>query len=212
MVPPLPVCGVGRVFPQPVQVGSAADDEHPLRRHPAPLPGDPAVRLVGGDDAVRRPERAPFEEQQHPVQPVGPAVVLGQVHLRRQVVVVEHEADTEQLVEPGQQEIRLRRIAGVDDLEPPPREQAQADPERAQPAVQELEREQDRAAGGLKRAIAADPDALQLEAGLPVLAPPLGADHRHLGPQPAQGGRLQPDPPVEGHRQVLDDDQDSLTL
>src|SRR5690348_1566733 len=37
----------------------------------------------------------------------------------------------------------------------------------------------------------------------------LGADHRHLVTGSGQGAALQPDPAVERHRQVLDDDQDA---
>src|SRR5262249_49522954 len=41
---------------------------------------------------------------------------------------------------------------------------------------------------------------------------PLGADHRHLVAGPDQGAAFQPDPAVEWHRQVLDDNQDTSGL
>ena len=120
--------------------------------------------------------------------------------------MVEDVADAERPERPGDEEDQIRRVAAVQDVDPLLAADAERQPglvpERGAVFAQVAER-----AGALGRqVVAVDLDALEpLALGLVALA--LRADDRDRVAGGGERRRLGPDPAVEGHRQVLDDDQ-----
>ena len=86
------------------------------------------VGLIRGDDVIRKPAREFLEEDQQLIdRPLGPSTEPGFVHLRREIVVVEDEAHTEQLVKGSDKDEQVGRVIGVNDIEAVSRENDQRD-------------------------------------------------------------------------------------
>ena len=83
----------------------------------------------------------------------------------------------------------------------------QSQPQRGQERVGVLEHEAERAPAGRVGTVAVDRHPVDDLVGAGVL--PARADHGDVVAGVAKGPALEPDPPVEGDGQVLDDDQDA---
>ena len=131
---------------------------------------------------------------------------LGFVEFGIDVVVIEHELLAEQLVEAADEENRVRRIAGVDDVEAAPEQHLQRQPELHDQRHAVFERVAQRAVGLARQRMPMDVDAVdRLET---LLVPGrLGADDGHRVTRRGERARLLPDTPVERAWQVLHDDE-----
>ena len=98
------------------EVGAAAHDEYLRRVHMAALDGDPPIGLVGRDTHIGGGEGPTLETTQKPVPDVA-ATKLRLVELGVDVVMIEYEALAEHFEEAADQEDRVGRITGVDDIE-----------------------------------------------------------------------------------------------
>ncbi len=192
------------------RVGAAAHDRRVLAGDLPPGQGDPAVRLVGGDDLLGGAVGQLLEQQQAPeleapAERRGPPEA-GEVQLGVEVVLVEHEPDTARPPEQAQRPVGVRGVAGLDRLGRTDPADGEGEDERPHPAVGELVdvgRQRPRFGSGR---VPQDADALQ---GLPgEVARTLRADDGHGIPCVSQRKALQPHPAVQGDRKVLDDDQD----
>ena len=201
--------GCGR--DEPLEVGCAADDEDVLRTFAAALERDRAIRLVRRDHDVGERERPPLGGERQPVEEVSTAVEAGLVQLGNEVVVIEDERGPAALehAHGGQQQIR--RVARLHDLERLAPGEAQRESARLPERGSVLAGIPGRAAGcGLQR-VAVDLDAVPQLDRLAVALASLRADHAHLETGAGERRALLPHPPVERHRQVLDEDQRSTT-
>ena len=195
-----------RTQPKRIELRSGADHEHVLGRLAAAGARDRGVAVVGGDRDVGGAEVQPLEQPHRP--PERPAAaVLGLVELRADVVVVEDVAHPPGPQRPGDQEQRSGRVAAVQDVDPAlaphPVGEAQLVAERGAVFAQVVPNPAD-AVGAQRVAVDVHP-VEHLVFGLAAAAG--RADHRDRVAGADERGRLRPDPPVEGHRQVLHDDE-----
>src|SRR6201987_5322535 len=78
--------------PEPVRVGRVPNDEDVRLGLSPSFDGNPAVRLVRRDDDVRQVEAEAFERAQDSIDGVTSAIEAREIDLRREIVVIEHEA------------------------------------------------------------------------------------------------------------------------
>ena len=125
--------------------------------------------------------------------------------------MVEQESLAEQAPEQTQQPIGFRRIAGVENVEAAPEEgDAERDQGGQQEAPDEFSRETKLARGIEGQGIAEDLDPFeQLVARVEAFG--LRADDADRVARLGQGRRLEPDAAIEGHGEVLHDDQDAAS-
>ena len=122
-------------------------------------------------------------------------------------MLVEDEPLAEELERRGERPVRVRRVARLDHVESLPAGAAKNEHERAKPAVGELPDVRERSPWRGRRRVLTDPDARNfLERRI---TRPLWADDGDLEARVPEREGLQPHAPVEGHGQVLNDDQDS---
>ena len=153
------------------EIRAGTHHEHIVRVHAAARQRDVAIRLVGGDHHVGGPESHALQRQQQFLAEAAPAE-LGFVELGIDVVVIEHELLAEQLVETADEENRVRRIAGVDDVEAAAEQDLQRQPELHDQRHAVLERITQRAVGLARQRMPVNVDAVDaLEALLVARAP-----------------------------------------
>ena len=202
-VPQLRVLGAGAHHRG---IGAAADHRRVGPVQTAPVHRHRPVGLVGGDHVVGGGEGGALEREE---QRQGQAAITaepGPVDLGTQVVVVEDEPDAAPPVPAGEGEVRVRRVAGLHDLEGvlPPESPRQAS--GLEPRVDALQEEARRAPSLGCRPVLEQQNAVE---DLPVrIAGTLGADDRDAIAGSRQRLALQPHPAVEGDGEVLDDDED----
>src|SRR5262249_30464615 len=192
---------------EPLWVRPGAHDGDVGRRLRAPGDGDLPVRVVRGDHLVRRPVRPAFQGQQRLMRQRRAVREARFEQLRAQIVMVEHEAGAVYgAKDPGDRPEDVGRVARLEHLEPagaPPCLGGQ--PGRGREGVRVLRDVAALApAGGYPPFLVPSPPARALGGGAPAsLRPPPGA----LTPGGAARWPREPAPPVERHREVLDDDQ-----
>ena len=171
---------------------------------------DLAVALVGRDHHVGGAEVQPLE-QHHQLPEEAALAELGLVELGVDVVMIEDVALAEELERPGDEEDQIGRVAALDRVESARCERS------SRPAASRGTAPRHIPAGSPTRPwrrAAADGGRYaprrSLVARLVALAG--GADHRDLGARGRQRPAFVPDPPVEGQRQVFDDDQHLAAL
>ena len=146
--------GVRLAAPQPLGVGSGADDGDVRGALAAPGDGDVPVGVVGGDHVVRGPVGPALQRPQAPVGQRRAVREAGLVQLGAQVVVVEDEPGAVDGPQgQGDRPEDVRRVAGLHDREPagPPRLERQ--PGRRQEGVDVLGKETELAAAGRVRPV-----------------------------------------------------------
>jgi hypothetical protein len=206
-MPSAPAQGGHRVpAVQPQRVGAGADDGNVGAGLAAALDRDPRIRPVGRDDVVGRPEGGALQSEQPPARQAASAREPGVVELGAQVVVVEDEAGAvAPTEEPGERPEDVGRVARLEHLEAAGAPGAQHQPRRGEEGVGVLEDEARGAAPRRVGRVLEDGDVVDDVVHRIALA--LRAHDGHVVPGRRQRLALQPDPTVEGHRQVLDDDQ-----
>ena len=164
------------------------------------------MALIGGDDDIGQPEGLLLEPQQD-VEDQAAAAELRPIHLRRQVMMVEEERLAEQTPEPAQEPIGLRWIAGMENVEAAPEEgDAKRKQRSQQKAPDKFRREAELARRVEGQGIAEDFDPLeQLVARFEAFR--LRANDADVIAGLGQGRRLEPHAAIEGHGEVLHDDQ-----
>ena len=200
--------GVGRAASQPLRIGPGAHDGDVLGNLPLRVSARMPVGVVGRDHMVRGPVRPALQGAQHPVGQPRAAREARLVKLGTQVVVVEHEpGPVDGAQGQGDRPKDIRWVAGLNHVEPPgpPGPQWSAGPWRG------MNRHTRRGSRTYCRR-AHNPGTC---AALCRSRPHTGGRHRPWGHDRdlmALGGErlaLEPYPPVEGHREVLDDDEDA---
>src|SRR5262249_47635923 len=104
------------------QVGAVADNEQPVGVDGVAPDGDGSIALIRHDRDVREFQREPLEEHEasrH--QAMSRLLVAGEIELWRQIVMVEDEPLSEKSVNSADDEERVRRVVGMDDVEALPR-------------------------------------------------------------------------------------------
>jgi hypothetical protein len=183
---------------------TAAHHDHARGVHAAAADRDLAVGFVGRDHQVRAAELRPFERPQQAMRKRSRLRVAEarDVQLGAQVVVIEHVALAEQPEWKRDRPEGVGRIGGVNDVEPAPAQHHQREPRRLEPAVEKFPDIGEESAGGGRRGIAPDRDAVDLfVAGVVRISH--RADRGHLEAAPLQGGELHPHATIEGQRQIL---------
>jgi len=208
--PPLRPGGDAPMHREPVEGGPGADDMDVGRLLAAAGGRDRFVALVRRDHDLSDAERHPFEPHQAAEQRPVLAVELGGVHLRRKVVVVEHEHLAEQPPERAEQPVSLRRVAGMQHVEAASEQRhPEGEQRRHDEAPGELAHEAEGALRVGEQGVAVDLDAFEPLPRL-IVAFHLRADDADAATGLGQRGRFEPDPAVEWHRQVLHYDQHAL--
>ncbi len=199
--------GLRRAQFQLLDLRAGADDEHVLGLHPAPPARDLGIAFIGGDGDGRGLEGQPFEDH-HRLPEQAALVEFRLVKFGADVVVVEQIAHSEEPHHPGDQEDQVGRIAAMQDVDAAfplhPQRQPELVPQRRAVFAQI-------AAGGIalgRQVVAIDMHPVQ-ELVFRLEAVALGRDDRDGVAMCGQRRRLGPDPALEGHRQVLDHDQDA---
>ena len=191
---------------QPLGVRPGAHDADVLGRLPAAGRGDGGVRLVGRGDPVGGPEGLALEEQQALVGGALAALEAGEVELRAQVVVVEHEPGAVQAAQPARDRPEdVGRVAGLHRVERAAAPGAGDQPRGREERPGVLDEVAQGAAPRGVPGVGEDPHAVD-DLG-PAGALALRADDRDVVPPRHERLALQPDPAVEGDREVLDDDR-----
>ena len=198
---------VGLTGLQPPQVRPGTDDRDLVGPLAAARHRDLPVRVVRGDDVIRGPVRPALEGQQPPVRQLRAAGETRLEELGAEVVMVEHEAGSLERAEgQGQRPEDVGRVAGLDHGEAPVTPGLERSPRRGEERVRVLGDE-----AGLAAAGCIGPVLVQLHRVddlVSRVAAALRADDGHLVTGRDQRLALQPHPPVEGHRKVLDDDKE----
>jgi hypothetical protein len=206
VTPAAPELRLGRDDLQPVQLGPAANDEHAAGVHATTFDGDAAVGLIRRDGDVCRSKGGSLQpHHQPPQQPT--AAELGFVELGVDVVVVEDELRAEAaLVVAAHQEQQVRRVAGVNHVEPAFASHLARQTEGVPQRCRVLQQVTQGALALVGQGIAMDVDAL--DALVRAFVAFAGrADDADLPAMGVQGGGLLPDPTVERGGKVLDQDQ-----
>ena len=190
------------------QVRRTAHDDDVLTPLASPRKGDTPVRVVGGDDDIRRRVRQALRQPDDPVSPAAPSE-LGLEEFGHDVVLIVDDARAvDRLVPARDEKEEVRRIADVDHRKALALARRVGEPRLAPEGGAVLPHVAARAAALGREVVPIDAYTFEdLELGLE--SPPGRTDH---GDRPAgalQGRRLHPDPAVEGDRQVLDDEEDA---
>ena len=200
--------GTGLAAPQMLWIRAGADHRDVSRGLAAAGDGDVPVGVVGGDHLVRGTVRPALQRPQSPVREPGAARETRLEELGGQVMVIENEPGAVN----GPQGQRDRpedvgRIAGLHRREPSGSSRPERQPGRREERVGVLSDEAELAA-----ARRVGPVLVQLHTVDDLIggvAFALGAHDRDLVAVGDERLALQPHTPVEGHRQVLDDDEDA---
>ncbi len=198
--------GSGR--PQLVGVGSGSYHRHPIGFEAITVHHQSAVRLIGGYHVIGEPSRTALEEAEASVQQRGAFREARLERLRAEVMVVEHEPGAMQELEQdayGTEDVR--RIAALDRAEATAPGGLERLDQGGGERVEVFGEERGGAAPWTVRPVLVDLDSV--DDLVRRVSRPLGADDRHLVTGSGQGAAFQPDPAVERHRQVLDDDEDA---
>ena len=198
--------GFGR--PQLVRVGSRSYHRHPIGFDAITVHHQSSVRLIGGYHVIGEPSRTALEEAEAPVQQRRASREARLERLRAEVMVVEHEPRA--MPEPEQDAYGpedVGRVAALDCAEATAPGGLERQDQGGDERVGVFDEERSGAAPWAIRPVLVDLDSVDDLVGR--VSRTLGADHRHLVTGSGQGAALQPDPAVERHRQVLDDDQDA---
>ena len=203
---------IRRPPPELVRVRPSADHRHVSGVPAAPVNGNLAVGLVRGDHVVSATVRAALQEPQPPVRQRTAAEARLE-EFGAQVMVVKHELGPLQRLEGHRERPEdVGRVARLDDGEATAQQSAACPGEESLPRrrgerVRILARKAQLAATGRVRPVLVQLDAIDDLVVRVILA--LGADHGDPVAGPGERLALQPHPPVERHRKVLDDDEDS---
>ena len=193
---------------QSLRIRTRAYDRDVGRRLAAAVNSNALVGAVSRDHLVRGAVSSAF---QGPQRLVGQFRTVGKtrlVQLGTQVVVVEHEPgpvnDAERLSDRPEY---IGRIASLDDREPPGSSCLERQPGRRGERVPVLHDETELAAAGRIGPVLVELHRVdQLISRVPFA---LGAHDGDLIAVRDEGLALEPHPSVEGHRKVLDDDEDA---
>ena len=159
---------------------------------------------------IGEPSRTALEEAESSVQQRRAVREARLERLRAEVMVVEHEPEPCQSL--NRTPMGQKMSGGLQLWTAPkrPRRTALSDSVRvASERVGIFDEEGSGAAPWAIRPVLVDLDSVDDLVG--GVSRTLGADHRHAVAGSGQGSALQPDPAVEWHRQVLDDDQDAIS-
>jgi hypothetical protein len=152
--------------------------------------------------------RGALKEEEPSVRQPGAVREPGQVQLGAQVVMVEDEAGSLDRAEgESQRPEDVWRVAGLDDREPAPSPRLERVPRGRQEGVRVLHDEPELAATGCVRTV-----FVQLHTVddlVPGVAFALWAHDGNPVALPHQGLAFEPHPPVEWHREILDNYQHS---
>ena len=187
-----------------------ANDEHIVRRLATAPDSDVAHRLVRGDHHVCEKVRAPFRRAHGPVQQATFAE-LGLEHLRADVVHIVNDPRAGELVRRGNQKQQVGRVAEMQDIEAVPPPGFPKQPELAPESRAVLAKKTADCTGLLADPVPVNLNAVDDFLRLCEAAHPRANDN-HLVACIAQCARFLPDPAVERHRQVLDDDANAGLL
>ena len=198
-------------------IGGVADDEDAVVRDAPPLQGDLPVRGVGREHESGRRVGSGFQPTRQTAQgpcpqPADPALwtPLGHRELRSHVVLVE---DVRAALEAGQgpeQPEEVRWVASVDDVDPPVHARVDG-PRRREGHRRDVLEDVAREPTCRPLRVAQDEDALEALAEPAHVARPAGTDDRHVPPGCVEGTGLLPGAAVQGHGQILDEEQDAGT-
>src|SRR6185503_1180459 len=150
-----------------------------------------------------------LEKHQPPEQRAGLFPELHGIHLRRQIVMIEQEPLSERSPQEPDQPVRLRRVARVNDVEPrTANRDSHALHERPHKAPEKFGDETQRATSIDRYRVPVDVHVLETLIR-PREALRLRTDDGYVITGAPKRRRLQPHSPVERHRKVLDDDENS---
>src|SRR5207237_2432499 len=102
------------------EIRAIPDDVDPAGVDLSALDVDVPIRLVGRDDEVGEPQTEVLEEPQRAInrpRRVARLVVARKIELGREVMMVEHDLPSEQLVDRGHKEQRVRRVVEVKNVD-----------------------------------------------------------------------------------------------
>ena len=193
---------------QPVRVRSGPHHADVGATLATPAYRDLRVGGVGRDDAIRGAERRSLQSEQAPARQPAAVREARVVQLRAEIMVIEDEAGAVPVAKPPRDRPEdVRRVAGLDDIEPAGSPGSENEPRRGHEGVHVLQDEPEGAAAGGVGAVLQQGDPVQHFAAGVALT--LRADDGDVVARRRQRTAFQPDPAVEGYRQVLDDDQDT---
>ena len=200
--------GTGLAAPQMLWIRARADHRDISGRLTAARNGDVPVGVVGGDHMVRGPVRPALQRPQAPVRQPGAARETRLEELRGQVMMIENEPGA--INGPQGQRDRpedVGRIAGLHRREPSRSSCPECQPGGPEERVGVLSDEAELAAARRVGPVLVQLYTVDDLIGGVALA--LGAHDRDLIAVGDERLALQPHAPVEGHRQVLDDNEDA---